>query len=510
MRYRDIRPSMSEADNGAMKRYQYAQQQADIKANTKAGIARAEKKDADSWKNSVMNPDRYTPDQARQMGLINDKEYRQRMADPQAQALQGVYPELFLTPAGAARGVAGAVAKDAVGSAVARTAGNAARSEIVPAASNVVKNVASRDVVPAGGNVTKVVNPELKTINGPQQLTGPAANTTKQIGRNDPNVIDVTAKDITNRQALSAPNLGPDLSSSISKVPATTWKDYIAPTTAAVAAHGAVGGALYAANQSGKKDSEPVTAPPSAAPASKFMGGQPGYDEVGNAISAVKPAAAPATPVAAPVTPVAAKPPKPEYQGSPAAQELAKLNGIDNVNSIKAGQTINLGGDKGSIQVKPGQTLDKIAAQASTNAPALVPTPDNNFSANVSKNKADAAASTPAWAKPVNNPTGPADNKLDIPDPLDNLPDIKALAGIKSTAPEPAAPPAAPEPAAPPAATPAATPADKIDQVSQKVPDAKADDNTSKRDFIKSIAPGALAENPQSKKIPRFSFLSGL
>ena len=506
MRYRDIRPSMSEADNGAMKRYQYAQQQADIKANTKAGIARAEKKDADSWKNSVMNPDRYTPDQARQMGLINDKEYRQRMADPQAQALQGVYPELFLTPAGAARGVAGAVAKDAVGGALARTAGNAARSEIVPAAGNVVKNVASRDVVPAGGNVTKVVNPELKTINGPQQLTGPATNTTKQIGRNDPNVIDVTAKDITNRQALSAPNLGPDLSSSISKVPATTWKDYIAPTTAAVAAHGAVGGALYAANQSGKKDSEPVTAPPSSASAPKFMGGQPGYDEVGNAISTVKPAAtpvaAPATPVAAPATPVAAKPPKPEYQGSPAAQELAKLNGIDNVNSIKAGQTINLGGDKGSIQVKPGQTLDKIAAQASTNAPALAPTPDNNFSANVSKNKADAAASTPAWAKPVNNPTGPADNKLDIPDPLDNLPDIKTLAGIKSTAAEPAATPSAAEPAA--------TPADKIDQVSQKVPDAKADDNTSKRDFIKSIAPGALAENPQSKKIPRFSFLSGL
>ena len=390
MRYRDIRPSVSEM----------------------GGSGRGQRKD-DGWKTSVMNPDNYSPSKARELGLINDKEYAQRQM--QAQALQGVYPELLLTPMGAARGVAGAVAKDAVGGAVARTAGNAARSEIVPTAGTVVKNVAGRDVVGAGSNVTKATKPELRTIDAPLQIGGPkalpgTANTTKQVGKND--YIDVTARDITNQRALPAPSLGPDLSSSISKVPATTWKDYIAPTTAAVAGHAALGGALYSANQSGKKDVQPEVKPP-AEPQGKTLPnnnagngqGDRGKDQI------------------APVTP-----PKTDYRGSAAAQKLAADNNIANVNNIKVGQTIDLGGGK-THTVQAGDTLDKIAAKSSSSVPpkdAVIPPAPSAASTTFGQDVADKkAANTAPWTKPA----APA---LNIPDPIDNLDDITRLSGIGS------------------------------------------------------------------------------
>jgi len=403
MRYRDIRPSVSEMGGGGRR-----------------------PKD-DGWKDSVMNPDNYSPSKARELGLINDKEYAQRQT--QAQALQGVHPELLLTPMGAARGVAGAVAKDAVGGAVARTAGNAARSEIVPAAGTVVKNVAGRDVATTGGNVSRVTNPELRTIDAPLQIGGPkalpgTANTTKQVGKND--YIDVTARDITNQRALPAPSLGPDLSSSISKVPATTWKDYIAPTTAAVAGHAALGGALYSANQSGKKDVQPEVKPP-AEPQGKTLPnnnagngqGDRGKDQI------------------APVTP-----PKTDYRGSAAAQKLAADNNIANVNNIKVGQTIDLGGGK-THTVQAGDTLDKIAAKSSSSVPpkdAVIPPAPSAASTTFGQDVADKkAANTAPWTKPA----APA---LNIPNPIDNLDDITRLAGVPKTS---TVAPAAAEPPAP-------------------------------------------------------------
>ena len=54
--------------------------------------------------------------------------------------------------------------------------------------------------------------------------------------------------------------------------------------------------------------------------------------------------------------------PKPvsAYKGTTASQDLAKLNKIKNVNNIRVGQTISLGGDK-SYTVQKGDTLDKIS-----------------------------------------------------------------------------------------------------------------------------------------------------
>jgi LysM domain len=446
MRYRDIRPAVSEADNGAMKRYQYAQQQADIKANTKAYAARAEKKDADSMKNSVLNPDRYTPQQARELGLINDKEYAQRQT--QAQALQGVYPELFLTPAGAARGVAGAAAKDVVGGAVKNIAGrevvpaagnvvkNTVGSEVVPAGSSVTKNVAGRDVVPAGRDV--VNTPKLNTIDAPPQLTGPTANTTKQIGRNDPNVIDVTAKDITNRPQLTtnAPrdtrDMFPDAAHDFYYPKKPPPMDLTKPI-AAVAAPAIVGAGLYGINQSMQPPSKAATdkdatpaKPPSADQLPKAQGTLPNGTAgqrptpSSDVIAAQRNAAASTSPA-----PINTK-----YQGSAAAQKLAADNNIANPNDIKVGQVINLGGDQ-THTVKKGDTLDKIAAKSSSS----VPPPSA-----VVQPSAPAAASSTTFSQDVADrkakldaPITPSKPTFDIPpDPRDNLADITRLSGLGS------------------------------------------------------------------------------
>jgi hypothetical protein len=403
----------------------------------------------DGMKNSVMNPDRYSPSKARELGLINDKEYAKRQTA--AQGIEPVYPELFLTPAGAARGVGGAVARDAVGGAVKNIAGR----EVVPAAGNVVKNTVGRDVVPAGGNVTKnvagrdvvpagrdVVNtPKLNTIDAPPQLTGPTANTTKQIGRNDPNVIDVTAKDITNRPQLTtnAPrdtrDMFPDAAHDFYYPKKPPPMDLTKPI-AAVAAPAIVGAGLYGINQSmqppvkAATDKDATTAkPPSADQLPKAQGTLPNGTAgqrptpSSDVIAAQRNAAASTSPA-----PINTK-----YQGSAAAQKLAADNNIANPNDIKVGQVINLGGDQ-THTVKKGDTLDKIAAKSSSSVPSpsavVQPSaPATTFSQDVDQNKAKAAASTPAWAKPVNNPTGPADNKLDIPN-FDELDRITNLAGI--------------------------------------------------------------------------------
>jgi len=426
MRYRDIRPAVSEMGGGGG----------------------GQRKD-DGMKNSVMNPDRYSPSKARELGLINDKEYAKRQTA--AQGIEPVYPELFLTPAGAARGVGGAVARDAVGGAVKNIAGR----EVVPAAGNVVKNTVGRDVVPAGGNVTKnvagrdvvpagrdVVNtPKLNTIDAPPQLTGPTANTTKQIGRNDPNVIDVTAKDITNRPQLTtnAPrdtrDMFPDAAHDFYYPKKPPPMDLTKPI-AAVAAPAIVGAGLYGINQSmqppvkAATDKDATTAkPPSADQLPKAQGTLPNGTAgqrptpSSDVIAAQRNAAASTSPA-----PINTK-----YQGSAAAQKLAADNNIANPNDIKVGQVINLGGDQ-THTVKKGDTLDKIAAKSSSSVPSpsavVQPSaPATTFSQDVDQNKAKAAASTPAWAKPVNNPTGPADNKLDIPN-FDELDRITNLAGI--------------------------------------------------------------------------------
>jgi len=414
MRYRDIRRSISEMGGSGM----------------------AQRRKDDGWKNSVMNPDNYTPSKARELGLINDKEYVKRQT--QAQGIEPVYPELFLTPAGAARGISGAAAKNVVG------------RDVVPSAGTAVKNVVSKDVVPAGGNVVKT--PKLNTIDTPPQLPGPRVAQTKQIGRNDPNVIDVTAKDITNRQALSAP-ASAELRSPGLRPPSASYKDNIVPGAAAVAGHAALGGALYAANQAGKKDNFPSPAPaPAPAPTPT-------------------PAPAP-TPTPAPApAPAPVAPPKTDYKGSAAAQKLAAANNIANPNFIKVGQTINLGGDN-NYTVKQGDTLDKIAARSSSSvAPqnAVVPPAPataTTFSQDVADRKATNAA-----------PITPAKPAFTLPEP-DELIDLKSLLPKSS--------PVAPAPAAAPPAP--ATLDQKLPGIADTQADAVKDFTRSTTDRIKKLA----------------------
>jgi hypothetical protein len=64
-----------------------------------------------------------------------------------------------------------------------------------------------------------------------------------------------------------------------------------------------------------------------------------------------------------------------DYKGTKGAQSLMALNPdkIQNVNQIRAGDTINLGGDK-SYTIKQGDTLDRIAANQ-LSSPTNVATP---------------------------------------------------------------------------------------------------------------------------------------
>lgn len=268
MRYRDIKRAVSEM----------------------GGNSRRAKDDG--WKDSVMNPDRYTPQQARELGLINDKEYAQRQTA--AQAVEPVYPELYLSGAPAvARSIGGAVTKNVLGktgqavnigtktpTSLSGVSSNTPGSLRVgtagsppvanPTASTAVTNVANTQknggqlVAQPGSNVVNTQrggqlvtqrganvanNPQLRTIEPPAQLTGPATNTTKQIGRNDPNVIDVQArvvpdkKQIGMNQTRDAGDYRPDSSD------LTAWSkskpiDYKTPA-AALAATGIVGGGAY-------------------------------------------------------------------------------------------------------------------------------------------------------------------------------------------------------------------------------------------------------------------------
>jgi hypothetical protein len=208
-----------------------------------------------------MNPDRYTPDKALELGLINKQEYNQRMSNPEKDAVEPVYPELYLSGAPAiARSVGGAVAKNVLGktgqavnigtktptslSGVSSNTPGSLRVGTVgsppvanPTASTAVTNVANTQksggqlVVQPGSNVAKtntqqVVQPgsnvantqqsgnqlvpgsnvtnkqqpppfyDQPKIGGPKALNGP-----KTAGKND-NVIDVDAKDITNRKQI--------------------------------------------------------------------------------------------------------------------------------------------------------------------------------------------------------------------------------------------------------------------------------------------------------------------
>jgi LysM repeat protein len=97
------------------------------------------------------------------------------------------------------------------------------------------------------------------------------------------------------------------------------------------------------------------------------------------------------------------------YKGSAGAQAIAKASGVADVNKIKAGQQLTLP-DGTKYTVKPGDTLDKIAAAnkgaaapaaAPTNAPAAAPTNAPAPSADNEKLKQNIAAGAPAAEAPA-------------------------------------------------------------------------------------------------------------
>jgi hypothetical protein len=192
-----------------------------------------------------MNPDRYTPQQARELGLINDKEYAQRQTA--VQAVEPVYPELYLSGAPAvARSIGSAVTKNVLGktgqavnigtktpTSLSGVSSNTPGSLRVgtagsppvanPTASTAVTNVANTQksggqlvaqpgsnvantqqggnqlVTKPGSNVT--TKPELQTIDGPLQIGGPKALNGPK-GKNDPNVIDVQARVVPDKKQI--------------------------------------------------------------------------------------------------------------------------------------------------------------------------------------------------------------------------------------------------------------------------------------------------------------------
>lgn len=128
--------------------------------------------------------------------------------------------------------------------------------------------------------------------------------------------------------------------------------------------------------------------------------------------------------------------PRQSYAGTPGAQAIQRANPgtIQDVNSIKAGDTINLPNNAGQYVVKPGDTLDKIAhnqltaptAQAST---TTTTTPNNstddtfrNQNLEKMKNQASTSSTTPPATKDVSSVQAEETNPLHR---------IKSLAGLK-------------------------------------------------------------------------------
>ena len=138
--------------------------------------------------------------------------------------------------------------------------------------------------------------------------------------------------------------------------------------------------------------------PAATAPASNV----PGDD--GSGADRQTPAAA--KPGAPPAPATAVKPGAP-YLGSAGSQDIQKLNpAITDVNKIKAGTTITLPGGT-QYQIKPGDTLDKIAAQtgaakpATTTPPAAAPKPGATISNTTAPKPATTTPTPAAAAKPA-------------------------------------------------------------------------------------------------------------
>jgi len=203
-------------------------------------------------------------------------------------------------------------------------------------------------------------------------------------------------------------------------------------------------------------------AKPIVVPATKFMGGQPGYDEVGNAITPTtsKPIPAP-VPIPAPAIdttggqgktgptiaaskgldssnqlnkgPVVLPPPTPSPAPTGDWKALAKANKIDNPDRINLGQELTLPGI-GKYTVSKGDTLSGIAAgnykgSAPVVTPPAAPQPQD-ITADRLRTLSGNANTLPSTAGPL--PTIDLLSKP-IKDPLPPPPVIKADAKLDPT-----------------------------------------------------------------------------
>jgi len=151
---------------------------------------------------------------------------------------------------------------------------------------------------------------------------------------------DPTDPIIAHRMGVNVPQA--DIAAAAQTRPAGPTSSVTTPTATAAPAAPTVAVSVPDAQDFG---SEPkITTPAAAAPA---------------------PTAAPASVNTSPAAPApTAAPARPAYAGSAGSQAIQKLNpDIKDVNKIQAGQKITLPGG-GSYTVKPGDTLDKIAASS--------------------------------------------------------------------------------------------------------------------------------------------------